>query len=177
MLEFFNMRDSTILENSTASPIEVKSESAAGVHTLITTIRPWGMSELRVSSGDTYLNHWVVVGNAPVVSFSSDDLADNRKIKFYIVDGSYSRQDFPRHGDSRPATTARNERSQSVGAGSDVGRLRRLWSVVVSLFIRRSPEANPITSVNSEPNHELIRELDSVVRTVHSEPITVPTAM
>lgn len=45
----------------------------------------------------------------------------------------------------------------------------------MSSFSRRSPEANPITSVNSEPTQRLSRELDTVVRTVQSEPIIIPT--
>lgn len=105
MLEFLNMGDRTILENDTALPIEVKTESAAGVHTLIKTISPRGTSELRVRPGDTYLTHWVVFGNAQVQRFSSDDLVDNKRIKFTMLNGSYSIVNTSRHGVSMPATT------------------------------------------------------------------------
>jgi hypothetical protein len=175
------MRLSTILENGTASPIEVKSESATGVHTLMATIKPGLTYKLFQGSSDTYLQHWVVVGNAPVVSFNSDELVDNERIKIIMsVGGSYDREVTPRHGVSKPTTTARNERSKSVGAGSDVGKpptgLRRFLSAVVSPFIKRSPEAN-LTSVNSEPNLGLSKTSDSAVRTVNSEPIPEPKEM
>ena len=87
----------TILENGTGSPFEVRSESSSGVHALLTTLKPQETYKLIRSSSDTYLQHWVVMGAAPVVSFSSDELIDNQKITIVCEGGaSYKKVMIPR---------------------------------------------------------------------------------
>ena len=81
------VRVSTILENGTSSPFEVRSESSCGVHTVLKTLGPQETFRLERSTSDTYLQHWVVMGSAVVLSFSSDELVDNDKITI-VSDGS-----------------------------------------------------------------------------------------
>ena len=81
------VRVSTILENGTFSPFEVRSESSCGVHTVLKTLGPRETFKLERSSSDTYLQHWVVMGSAVVLSFNSDELVDNDKITI-VSDGS-----------------------------------------------------------------------------------------
>jgi len=70
----------TILENGTCSPFEVRSESSCGVHTVLKKLAPQEKFTLERSSSDTYLQHWVVMGSAHVISFSSDELIDYDRI-------------------------------------------------------------------------------------------------
>lgn len=85
------VRVSTILENGTSSPFEVRSESSCGVHTVLKALGPGEKFTLQRSSSDTYLQHWVVMGSALVISFSSDELVDNERITI-LNEGSVYRK-------------------------------------------------------------------------------------
>jgi hypothetical protein len=92
------MKLATVLENGTDSPFEVRSESSSGVHALLTTLGPKETYKLVRSSSDTYLQHWVVMGDAPVVSFSSDELIDNQRITIVCAGAAtYKKVVVPRH--------------------------------------------------------------------------------
>lgn len=91
------VRHITLLENGTDSPFEVRSESSSGVHAHLTTLSPGETYKLVRGSSDTYLQHWVVVGDAPVVCFSSDELIDNEKITIVCDGAAYKKDAVPRH--------------------------------------------------------------------------------
>jgi len=86
----------TILENGTSSPFEVRSESSCGVHTFLKTLAPQETFTLERSSSDTYLQHWVVMGSALVISFSSDELVDHDRITIVNEGNLYMKRMNPR---------------------------------------------------------------------------------
>lgn len=90
------VRVSTVIENGTTTPFEVKLESSCGVHTVLKSLAPQEKFTLERSSSDTYSQHWVVMGSALVISFSSDELIDNDTITIVKEGPNYRKVMSPR---------------------------------------------------------------------------------
>lgn len=157
-------RHSTTLENATESLFEVRSESSSGVHTLLTSLNPGDSYKLVRGSSDTYLQHWVVVGDSPVVNFSSDELVDNERIKIVWngTERKYEKESVLRYSSSRARDMSNEQRPQQPGSASltlNTGKppsgIKRFFSLERFPFARRSPDAAAtlptLRSTNSEP--------------------------
>ncbi|KAG0553577.1 hypothetical protein KC19_12G022200 [Ceratodon purpureus] len=163
------MKLATVLENGTNSPFEVRSESSSGVHALLTTLRPQEIYKLVRSSSDTYLQHWVVMGDAPVVSFSSDELIDNQRITIVCEGGSvYRKLVVPRH--TPKSISMPNRNPESIGGESPTHSLSNAGKPPLSGFkrffsslIRRSNSSEVAAASSSDSSSSL--------RTVGSSPM------
>lgn len=104
---------STVLENGTRSPFEVRTESSCGVHTTLKTLNPREEFKLVRSSSDTYVLHWVVMNSNHLISFSSDELIDFDRITIVNDGPVYRKVTNPRYkSNSMPNARSRYDESE-----------------------------------------------------------------
>lgn len=161
------MKLATVLENGTDSPFEVRSESSSGVHALLTTLGPKETYKLVRSSSDTYLQHWVVMGDAPVVSFSSDELIDNQRITIVCAGAAtYKKVVVPRH--TPKSISMPNRKPEPIGGDSPTHTLPNAGKPplsgikrFLSSLIRRGNSSDVAAFPNSSDSSSSLRSAAS----------------